>query len=638
MRHIVLSILIFSGLHSGYPQKKIELPNTIKDIVINANTGVLLARTGDGLYGISPNSQSIAWENNALGKVDFTSYREIPFTPLVVFESKPVVNSKFLSNTVNAKGTSRRIVNSSTGKVLFDSEAVGFKSVNRTLLIPEHKAVLVDGIKDKELAVALYSTDDQKMVWQIDLTHSSFFNNLKGTLFEQEKILLDKDQNVFWLRNNYLLQINAVSGEISYQQEKVENVAINTSKDVIYIFSNTSETEKLKRETAIMAHSVQRMQPVWNSTAKMKGAIRETAFDGDKMITITSNGFNIIDSKGNKQWEVMESLPLIKKIVPIERGFLVVQEKFLSRIGKNGKKAWESPLKISLSNDERPVYLFESDTTAIYITPSRANKIAISNGEKFWDDLILNDADFISRNLKLKLPTHRIWYDSIAKQYPVYSDKQLYLLNGSAKQTPQSIHTFNFGKSLPRLQMGAYGYFLSHDNQYFLFNVSGDLMYQKKYASNEGSSIFRESLYYIKRGLGTYRAATSFIYNQTIESFTSTMASGNLGILTNLGSSVYGSYQLYQDPKKVVSNLEELGFSSGLQTVFNRIKKGKQGEHSILIVAPKENKTKEVIRLHIPTGKEEVIKQLGEEKKFVIDQVENIIYTYTKKDIYIERL
>ncbi|MEM1340339.1 MAG: hypothetical protein AAF717_12735 [Bacteroidota bacterium] len=638
MRYLFLILLIFVGLGAAHPQQKIEFPDTIKDIIINANTGVVLARTGKGLYGISPNSEAILWQNNTLGKVDFSSYYEIPFTPLVIFESKPAVNSKLLSNTVNAKGTSRRIVNVTNGTLLFDSEKVGFKSVNRTLLIPEHKAILVDGIKDKELAVALYLTDDQKMAWQINLTNSSFFNNLKGTLFEQEKILLDRDQNVFWLRNNHLLQINANSGEIAYQQENVASVAINTSKDVIYLFSNANQAEKLKRETAIMAYSVKEMQPLWDTIAKVRGAIRETAFDGDKMIAITTTGFNILDRKGTKQWEAMASLPLIKKIVPIAQGFLVVQEKFLSRIGQDGKKVWKDPLKISLSNDERPVYLFETDSTALYVTPSRANKIAISNGEKFWDDVILNDADFISRNLKLKLPSHRIWYDSIAKQYPVYSDNALYLLKDSAKHTPQSIYSFDFGKSIPELQMGTYGYFMSNNNHYFLFNSSGDLEYQKKYPSNRTSSIFRESVYYLKRGLGTYRAATSFIYNQAIESFSSTVASGNLGFLTNLGSGVYGSYQLYQDPKKIVANLEELGFSTGLENVFKRIQKGKEREDAILIVAPKENNTKDVIRLHIPTGKEELLKQLGEERKFVIDQVENIIYSLNKKEIYIERL
>ncbi|MEM9001825.1 MAG: hypothetical protein AAGB24_16315 [Bacteroidota bacterium] len=639
MKPKVLIVLFFFTLLFVRAQQQITLSNTVKDKVINSNTGVLLARTGKELYGISPESQSIIWKNEALGKVDFGSYYEISFTPLVIFESKPVVNSKLLSNTVNAKGISRTMVNVTNGKVLFDSEEVGFKSVNRTLLIPEHKAVLVDGVKDKELAVAMYRYEDQEMVWQNNLTNSSFFKNLKGTLFEQEKIVLDNNRNVFWLRNNYLLHINATSGKISYEQEKVESIAINSTKDVVYLFSNANQEEKLKRQTEIMAYAVRGMKPLWKESAKVRGVIREVAFDGDKMIAITSTGFNILDKNGNKQWAEMESLPLIKKIVPIEQGFLVVQEKFLSRIGNDGKKVWKDPLKISLSNDEQPVYLFETDTTAIYITPSRANKIAITSGEKFWDDVILNDADFISRNLKLKLPTYRIWYDSIAKQYPVYSENGLYLLNGRAKQTPQPIYTFDFGKSLPNLHMGEYGYFLDNDNQYYLFNGTGDLVYEKKYPSNEESSIFRESLYYLKRGLGTYKAATSFIYNQAIESFSGAVASGNLGFLTNLGSSIYGSYQLYQDPKKIVSNLEELGFSSGLETVFKRIQKGKESEAYILIVSPKEDETKDVIQLHIPTGKEELLKQLGEEeKKFVIDQIEHIIYTFNKKEIRIERL
>ena len=116
------------------------------------------------------------------------------------------------------------------------------------------------------------------------------------------------------------------------------------------------------------------------------------------------------------------------------------------------------------------------------------------------------------------------------------------------------------------------------------------------------------------------------------------MASGNLGVLTNIGSGIYGSYQLYQNPRSVVSNLEELGFDSGLRNVFKRIQKGKDGQDSMLIVAPKEDGTKEVIRLQLPTGNVESLRQLGKERKFVIDQIENVIYLYAKNSIRIEQL
>ena len=619
-------------------QEKIMLQNAVKDKIINTHTGMLLVRTVKGLYGISPESQSVLWERETLGKVDFSSYKEIPYSPLVIFEDKPIINSKLLSNTVNAKGTSRIILNAVNGKVLFNSEAVGFKSVNRTLFIPDHNALLVDGILEKEMAVALYSYQDQEILWKTNLTDSNFFKNLKGTLFKKEKIVLDKAQNVFWLRNNHLLNIDGRSGHIRYQKSNIESIALNDTKEIIYVFTRAGEVDKLKRATEIMAYSVKEMLPMWSAPVNILGAIREVAFEKQKLIAITSTGFNIIDGKGEKQWPEMASLPLIKKIIPVKQGFLVVQEKFLTLTGSDGQKVWRNPIKISLSNDETPVYLFESDTSVVYLTPSRANKVTISQGEKLWDDVILNNADFISRNLRLNEPLYRVWSDSIAQQYPIYSNNELYVLHEKLKEAPKPLHEFEFGKTLPNLNIGDYGYFMENDNNYFLFNRSGELVYEKKYHSVKRTSFFGATYYYLKRGFRTYRAATNFIYNQVVENAGSAVASGNLGILTSLGSAVYGSYQIYQNPEKIISNVEELGLDpGGLKAVFKRIQKGKDGEDSLLIVAPKENGSASILRLHIPTGNEDILKQMDANDSFVIDQVEQMIYSFKGKEILIER-
>ena len=239
----ILAFLFCLWVYGLQSQNQLELANTVKEVIVNASTGTLLARTGEALYGISPTTKQITWVNTSLGKVDFTSYQEIPFTPLVIFENKPVVNSKLLANTVNAKGISRKLVNSNSGKVLFDSQEAGFTSVNRTLLIPELKAVLVDGIKDKEIVVALYHTAKQELLWQTNLTNTSFFKNLKGTLFNREMIVLDSNQNVLWLRNNQLLHINSNNGKILYEQKDVISIATNAAKEVLYLFTHSNQTE-----------------------------------------------------------------------------------------------------------------------------------------------------------------------------------------------------------------------------------------------------------------------------------------------------------------------------------------------------------------------------------------------------------
>ena len=172
-----------------------------------------------------------------------------------------------------------------------------------------------------------------------------------------------------------------------------------------------------------------------------------------------------------------------------------------------------------------------------------------------------------------------------------------------------------------------------------MFDTTGDLLYKKQYAYDENSSLLNESLYYVKRGFGTYKAARSFIFTQAIEGVNSTIASGNLGFITNLSSGIYGSFLLFQNPTEIISNLDDIGLSSGLESVFNRIQKGKNHEESILVVVPNEDKSKDVLRLYIPSGKDKQLKHLREDqKKFVIDQVEDILYSFKNKVVTIEQL
>ena len=335
----------------------------------------------------------------------------------------------------------------------------------------------------------------------------------------------------------------------------------------------------------------------------------------------------------------MEQLPLIKRIVPVDEGYLVVQEKFLALINNKGRKTWDKSLKIALDNNENPIHILEDQQSAIYISQSKANKFTIANGEKQWDEIIFNDASYFKRNLKLKQNSNRIWYDSIRKQYPVYNNNNFYLLSNAQNSTPKSIYTFNFEKDIPNLSITKSGYFLENKNHFFLFDSTGNLLYKKKYAYDENSSIFNKSFYYVKQGLGTYKAAKSFIFTQTLEGVNSAIASGNLGFVTNIGSGIYGSFLLFQNPTQIISNLDDIGLSSGLESVFNRIEKGKNHEESILIVVPKKDKSKDIIRLYISSGKDEHLKLLGEDqKKFIIDQVEDILYSFKNKVIRIEQL
>jgi hypothetical protein len=136
---IIIFLITISSSLSVVSQKEIEFESPIKERIINNFTGTLLVKTKNSLSAINAKTREISWTNNELRKVSFSDYSEIPYTPIVLFDQKPLINSKILTSTLNSKGVSRKMLNVVTGKVLFDSEKQGYKAVSKTLLLPKKK-------------------------------------------------------------------------------------------------------------------------------------------------------------------------------------------------------------------------------------------------------------------------------------------------------------------------------------------------------------------------------------------------------------------------------------------------------------------------------------------------------------------
>ena len=639
MGKLITFLVIICNLQLLVSQQPITTDANIKGKILNNNTGFLLVKTANEMFAIGPEDQKVTWKNEALKKISLDSYQEIPFTPLVIFESKPLVSSNLISKALNTKGVSRTILNVTNGKVLFNTEEAGFRAVYNTLLIPGQEAVLVDGLKDKKWVIGLYNFRNGNQIWEKDLTNSGFFNSVKGALLQKEKILLDRQNNIFWLKNNHFLKLDKSSGETLFEQEGVQSITLSPNKDLFFLFTDKVELKKADQETAIMAFNAASMKPLWEHPILVLGNIVDTAAENEKMVVITSKGFNVIDKSGKKQWEQSEILPLIKKIVPVKSGYLVVQEKFLILIDDQGQKVWEEPVTISLSSEEIPVHIFTKGDDALYITPSKANKLSIATGEKVGEDVILNDASFVTRSLKLKEHPFSVWFDEKRQQFPVFSQNKFYVFNGSSTSNLEPTYTFHFKSGIPDLGIGDKGYFVHHNNKFHFFDFEGSLIYQKEYPANDQTTFFNRAVGSVKKGIGTYTAAVGFAGKQLSQTFKSVLVSQDIGFLSNTVSGIYGTYRSYSGSLSKATKINGIDFSSSLVNVFSRYKKGQQNDDTILVVVPKEDIGYTVIRLHKETGKEDEMMTIDQkEMDFLIDQIENKIYIFSKKEIRIAYL
>lgn len=633
--------LCFSIIVSAQTET-IMLAKNAKGQVLNTNTGIVLVKTSKKVVAINSSKQkNVLWENKDLKKVDFSSYTEIPFTPYVIFSKKPFISSKLLSNALGTKGVSKTLVNVLNGNVFFDSEKQGFKAVNNTLILPEQKAVLVDGIKNKKYVLSLFDFQTGKLIWETNLSDRAFFKNIKGALLDQEITQLDSDKNIFWLKNNTLLKVASKTGEVLFHQKNTTSFNMNLQKDVIYVFANKIKEEKLNEETVIQALSTKDLKPLWKHTPKITGHISQSVFINNELITITSKGFNIINvTEGIKKWDRSETLPLIKKIVPVSSGYLVVQENFLTKVDTLGKKAWKKKVKITKSSNELPIHILEDAQTAMYLTPSFSNRITIEDGSKIWEkDVVLNKAGFISRNLKLNHHYYQAWFDQTHDLFPVYNENNFYIFNPKATTAPSSLQKFDFGREIPHMEIREKGYFMTLNNQFYFFHRNGSLVYQKKLPYQAKGSFFSDTFYWVGRGIGTARSVIGFIPNQIDQTFKNVLVSTNLGFVTRATSSIYGTYQSYKNTLNDITQLNSLGLDSDLLSVFSRFNKGQKNDNFSIVVSTTKDKKSSVIQLEKDTGATTVLKEIDFEfDQFIIDQIEKVIYFFDGKKVIIENL
>ncbi|WP_299536740.1 PQQ-binding-like beta-propeller repeat protein [Ulvibacterium sp.] len=639
--NLVAFILLIS--FASIAQQKIALENKVTESILNSSTGIVLVKTSESVFGIGPEKRAVIWENKAIGKLDFDRYTEIPFTPYVFFEDKPLINSKILSKALNLKGTSRAIVDVTNGKIVFNSREQGFQAVFNTLPLLEQGAVLVDGKTEEGFGIGLFDFKTGKKIWKTQVV-SDFFTRTKGALLNEEKVLLDANQDIFWLRNRQLLKIDSKTGQITYDKKGVTSILLNEKGNRLYISSNNINSKRLNQETVIYALNPINMDSLWSGPpVRIVGNVIEKNLDGNQLVVITSKGFDIVNTQnGKKKWDKSDPLPLIKKIVPTKNGYLVVQENLLTRVDNLGRKAWDEPIKITYTDTENPVHIFDYDTSALFITPSRANRIEIESGRKIWEeDLALFDADFINRNLKLEIPFHRVWSNPKNGQFPVYSENNFYLFNNKDRKAPQSLQSFDFGREFPKLKIRSKAYFLYLGNQFYLFDFSGKLVYKKEYPSVKSGSFvrrsFRDSFYWLKRGLQITSATLLFAPTQANRAFRSTIVSNDLGVLGRGASGIYGTYRSYTQGIDGLTDFD-LDLDSNLEYVFKRIRKSRNNNDAMIITIP-DNDEIRIINFQIDTGKEELIKKIdGGRGTFIIDEIERMLYFFEGKEVSIEKL
>ena len=632
-RFVYITLFLSFALHG---QEAIGIEGRILAKVVNNNTGTLLVATSKATYGINATTHQLEWKQDELKKVDFSSYTEIENSPYIVFETKQLINSKLLSGALNTQGSSVILMDINTGNILFDSKEAGYKSVNKTLIMPDNKSVLVNGVKDRELTVGKFECQTGKQVWETPLDKNKFLDALKRNLLGNEKVFLDKDGNILWFNYGQFVKINSLNGEILHEAKDISDIEYEKQKNILFFFTDKLKAAKLTQETAVYATDATSLKTVWKDTLRVYGNITNTAIDSNKLIAITSKGFNVIDvNTGLKQWEKSETLPLIKRIIPTENGYLVAQEQYLTAINQTGQKKWNNEVKISKTDDNGTIFLEEKNGTILSVTPSFIHKIDSKTGANIWEEpLVLNSATYLDRSLKLSKNRYQVWYDKQAETYLVFSNNLMYAVSTSDTLKPKLLYSFD-SEQIPNLEIRANGYFVFQKNNFYFFEKNGQTLYEKKYATTDNSTFFGKTKDFGGRGFDTYKATLLFVPNQINNTFKSVLVSTDLGFVTSTTGFIYGNYQSYMGIYAKLTDVNSIAVGSNLENMLKRTEKGKKNDLSLILVIPEDTQLK-VVELIKDSGEVKHLKTIATDSKdFVIDQVEKILYLFDKNKVVV---
>ncbi len=640
MDKVLVFIVLFLLTFSINAQNKIDFKGKIKAKIINQQSSNLLVATSKATYGINPDKQKLLWKSKKLKKVVFPTYLELGETDLVLFEKKPLINSKFLSKLFNSKGASFIILNSKTGEHYFDSRKLDYKSIFYLEFFPQYNSILFTGIKHKSFYLYRLNLTDKSKNWEIKLADNKFIKAAKRELLGNDNLIRNLKGEIFWVLDNKLSVFNAENGQLVCEFENIKDIDYEPNSDILITFEDNINVTKVNKETSILAYKSDDMTLLWKNPVKVIGKINNTILFNNKLVVITQIGFEVIDLIfGQKQWKKSENLPLTESVIPTNKNeYLVIQDQFLLKIDSTGQKAWKKPVKIFKTDDKGLYFIEQEDSHILSITPSFIHKINPDSGELIWEEpKTLNTSTYAERSLNLFNNRYRVWLDDKEKAFLIFSNGNLYLSKTEETLQPQLIYKFE-GKQVPKYERRSRGYFFVQNSQFVYLDEKTNKVYDTTLTTMIKSSFFKTTKSISKQGYNIFKATVGLIPKQIDKTFKSVLVSTNAGFLTSSTAFVYGNYHNYTTLYSDLTSLPKVDLESYLEDDFKSSKKGKADKNTYIFGTSDED-TLHFKSLGKENGKITILKSVQlSSKDILIDQSLKIAYVFFKDKIEIYNL
>lgn len=455
--------MLFIGIMAmaqNEPAWKIAIEGNPVSIKKHNFTGIPIVETTKYYYGVNYVDQSILWSiakpkgsetAKAIGdaaaiagvaeKTEDNSIEEIPMTPFVNIENK--------------------LIDVSTGKILFGQEGDEFTSIEGHDIIPELYKILIN-VNTSNGASVLYCIDlkTKNVDWKQTLATVGALDLKKmasiamsQSIFSAFAPKVTANKEIVYKNNNELILLNSSNGDIIWKNEcKPATFFLDEKQETLVVVKQTTiATNGTDFGKTIFAIDLKSGKELWKKPVKLEGKYTSYCnYNAESFIVAHTKGINIYNYKtGEPAWKKDYETKKVQEINVKPEGIEVFYGNELMLVdASTGKKAWKKAIQFDDVPDddegdmikkdyEKGVFIMGSSFVGLFnketgkkiwkmgVSPeakaafdNKNTKVAILDGKKFYlfnPNLVEKKAEKIK--LDISVPEEIIGFETLDSGY-----------------------------------------------------------------------------------------------------------------------------------------------------------------------------------------------------------------------------
>jgi len=459
------------------PDYRYDVGAKINDMTLTQG-GTMVVATNDGLVGIKPGTNDLLFNFTDYGRVKPEELAFVPNAPYVI-----VGQTGFASMS-----TKRAVIDYMSGKILFSTEANGWKTISTCdVMMPQNKLVVSGQRTSKDQYAAAIA------IYDLDTGAQESYYKFKGNEAISGRPLLLSD-GLIVPTTKALKKINLTTGSLEWttKVDDVKWMVTDASEKEIYAFETTANGSNTRIHKVSTSGSL-----LWEDSHKVKGHVAnfEILPQGLAIVSNVDNSGKsglaklassraeskiafLNASNGDDLWDkAPKTKGYVQHFYIMDDGILFgIFEGGINKISFEGKTLFKKPLKTG----SNILTMANTSQGLIYITSSDANIVNLSTGDQVWKKpLKYKRADAVSSA-----------YDDKNSRYLISVDDELFSVDANTGEVSTLAESKFDGKEDPTgVEVRDGGILLTSDQNMMMLDWNGGQNWHEYYRA-PGKSAF----------------------------------------------------------------------------------------------------------------------------------------------------